>query len=264
MRQLFADRVLVLDWNAFIDEDPYKKRSITKQKKFIKEMKERTNQFIRETIYPEVLESIGKICEVRLEGEKSEIISIDYPKAFDSENLFPRIKLEIDARGSWMPNESSIITSYAAEEFPPIFEEPSCRVNVVKAERTFWEKAAILHKAAYRSEANDNDRELSRHYYDLAKLNKSGVKARAIDAANLLFDVIRFTQMFYPCSWARYDLAKPPTYRLIPENHMKRFLYGDYEKMKEMFFGEIPSFDEILENLTELESEINALDITGG
>ena len=54
-----------------------------------------------------------------------------------------------------------------------MFSEPECRIRTLKAERTFWEKATLLHAEAHRPlDVPVGDR-LSRHYYDVAKLYQS-------------------------------------------------------------------------------------------
>ena len=60
-----------------------------------------------------------------------------------------------------------------------MFEQRECVVRVIKAERTFWEKATILHHEAHRPEGNAQPPRYSRHYYDLAKMAQSPVKEQA-------------------------------------------------------------------------------------
>ena len=62
---------------------------------------------------------------------------------------------------------------------------------------------------------------------------------------------------FYPRKWARYDLAKFGTIKLLPPEHSVNELKNDYNDMKSMIYGKYPSFDEIIEIIRELEEEIN-------
>jgi hypothetical protein len=57
----------------------------------------------------------------------------------------PVVRLEMGARGDQWPAEDRTIISYAAETVPRPIREPRCRVLVLVAERTFWEKATVLH-----------------------------------------------------------------------------------------------------------------------
>ena len=46
--------------------------------------------------------------------------------------------------------------------------------------------------------------------------------------------------------------------RLSPNPDRLGALWSDYQNMSEMFFDEIPAFDEILDSLADLEARINA------
>ena len=74
----------------------------------------------------------------------------------------------------------------------------TCQVKAIVAERTFWEKATILHHEANRPADSNLPLRYSRHYYDLAMLASSPIKSSALDGFNLLNDVVEFKQKFYP------------------------------------------------------------------
>ncbi len=127
----------------------------------------------------------------------------------------------------------------------------------IAAERTFWEKATILHQEAHRT--TQIPQRYSRHYYDLHKLAASKIRATALANLNILSDVVQFKTRFYPSKWARYDLAIPGSFRLLPDNKENlRYLERDYLDMPVMIFGQAPSFESILKSLEELEAEINS------
>ena len=48
------------------------------------------------------------------------------------------------------------------------------------------------------------------------------------------------------------------TLKLIPPTHNRAALAADYKAMRTMLFGEVPSFDDILIRLTELEATLNS------
>ncbi|MCD4708934.1 MAG: nucleotidyl transferase AbiEii/AbiGii toxin family protein [Candidatus Sabulitectum sp.] len=251
---------LVLNWNEILDDDPNAPRSKNKQDKYNKKMDVASQAYVAHIILPEVEKLIGHVCSQEIFEKEPDSIQITYPSSFSSEYISPRIKLEIGAKASWVPNRSYTITSYAAEEFPEVFQNAVFTVNVVCARRTFWEKATILHQEAHRPADKIQPAGYSRHYYDLIKLNASPVKENAMNDLQLLKDVVEFKQRFYSTPWARYDLAIPPTFRLVPEEDVRQLLLKDYKGMQEMFFSEIPSFDEILFKLSELEIEINTIE----
>ncbi len=138
-----------------------------------------------------------------------------------------------------------------------MFEDSDCPVVAIKAERTFWEKATILHQQAHRITAMPPG--LSRHDYDLHRLAGDPVKDQALGNLRLLADVVQFKQRFYRCPWARYEDAKPGTFRLMPTDAGRKELKADYGRMGAMIFATPPTWGEILDSLTDLEDQINQM-----
>jgi hypothetical protein len=165
--------------------------------------------------------------------------------------------LEIGPLASWVPSSSRTIRSYAAEAFPQAFVDPICAVVAIDAERTCWEKATILHQEAHRAAAIPA--RYSRHYYDMYKLANSPIKNSSLSDLVLFRDVVEFKERFYYSSWARYDLARPGTFRLAPPESQTSTLARDYRAMRGMFFREPPEFTVIMDGLAVLELEINDL-----
>ena len=70
--------------------------------------------------------------------------------------------------------------------------------------------------------------------------------------------MVAFKQRFYPSAWARYDLAVRGSLKLLPTTPSQvEDLAQDYEEMQVMLFGAPPEFQEILDELRNLEAEIN-------
>jgi hypothetical protein len=100
---------------------------------------------------------------------------------------------------------------------------------------------------------------MSRHYYDLAQMAGSPVGESALNRIDLLERVATFKTVYFPTAWARYDLARPGTLRLVPEQRIMAELQRDYAAMQPMFFGDAPEFESIVDVLRELESRINGV-----
>ncbi|MFA5141114.1 MAG: nucleotidyl transferase AbiEii/AbiGii toxin family protein [Elusimicrobiota bacterium] len=171
--------------------------------------------------------------------------------------LRPVVRLELGARGEQWPAERSTIASYAAQAIPKPFKEPECTVPVLSAERTFWEKATILH-ALFHSPADKplRDRQ-SRHYYDVVKLYEKGPGKKALGDLSLLASVVKHKAVFFQSAAAKYDEAVPCTLRLVPPPSRKKELETDYARMREMIFGVPPSFDDIIAALEDIERQVN-------
>jgi len=63
--------------------------------------------------------------------------------------------------------------------------------------------------------------------------------------------------VFFASNRARYDLAKPGSLRLIPPAFRGKAIADDYAQMSSMIFGAIPSLDELIQGLADLEARIN-------
>ena len=171
----------------------------------------------------------------------------------------PAVKLEFGSKSDMWPSSISKITPYAAEFFPESFNEPFCELKVMTAERTFWEKATILHQEAHRPDDKPLPSRLSRHYYDLAMLSGTDIREKALNDLSLLKRVVEHKQYFFRCGWAQYDKAFPGTFRLISGESRLSGLRKDYDNMRMMMFENPPSFDEIITCLAQLEKDINNL-----
>lgn len=250
---------LILNWKILTEEDPEKQRTGKKQKSLNDEIREAGRHYIQSNLTPHLASIIAPICTCRSDPNDRNVINIDYPKSFSDRYIRPEIRLEIGPLASWLPYQTYQIHPYAAESFPELFVRAECQVHVIKAERTFWEKATILHHEAHRPPGSSQPPRNSRHYYDLARLAKSPIKEIALANLGILSSVVEFKKKFYPRGWANYDLAKPGTFRLIPEEHVLETVKKDYKEMRNMIYGTYYDYSEILSILRDLEVEINLL-----
>ncbi|MEF9880424.1 MAG: nucleotidyl transferase AbiEii/AbiGii toxin family protein [Clostridia bacterium] len=254
---------LILDWRLLgCEKDvPWQTRSNTKQDKFNKKINADTESFLLSTFLPVVQNDFESLLsdgfELSIDRNDPQTVLFAYPRIFGEGSILPMVRMEIGALAAWSPVQNMNIFSYAAKQYPKVFHSPGTQVLTVAPERTFWEKATILHKEACRTNGTLPSR-YSRHYYDLFCMNQSNVKALAFADFDLLASVVRFKNRFYPTGSAHYELAKPGTFRLMPPERSIQLLQSDYEHMKNMIYGNQPSFEEILACLQSMEEEINA------
>jgi hypothetical protein len=183
-----------------------------------------------------------------------------YPQAGGSgpEYIRPAVKIEMGARSDHWPKERREIVSYIGETLG----EPIgvAGVHALGAERTFWEKSTLLHAECHRPADKPMPARYARHFHDLARLANEPVAAKALEDAALRRRVVEHKTVYFRSSWARYDLAAPGAFRLVPDEARMAELKHDAEAMAEMFFSPPPPLDEVLETLRELEARINALE----
>lgn len=250
---------LILDWRELGQADPHQERSKTQQAKFNEATDLQAKKYIRDSLFTEISRLLAPLCKCRIEKDDEFSILVRYPLSTSDNYLRPEILLEIGPLASWLPSDAFSIYPYVAEHFPELFEKQSCLVPTILAKRTFWEKATILHQEAHREASKLMPLRYSRHYYDLALLAQSSVRTEALQDVKLLKEVTDFKQRFYPCAWARYDLVKPGSFKLLPSQERLLEINKDYIAMEGMIFDKKITFEDMMRNLKALEDEINAL-----
>lgn len=68
------------------------------------------------------------------------------------------------------PAGKHVIRPWVAEEFPELLADFRCELVALELERTFWEKATILHAEYHRDAAKPISDRFSRHYSDMAAM----------------------------------------------------------------------------------------------
>ncbi len=167
------------------------------------------------------------------------------------------VKLEFGSLTDQQPHGIHAIRPWIAESIPSAFADWSCSVVALEAERTFWEKATILHAEHHRPQDKPTPDRFSRHYADLARLSEHPSAPVALAMPDLRDRVVAWKGRFFHSAWARFDLARPGSFRLIPKPSRVRDLARDYEAMREMYLAVPPAFDRVLDTLRDLEQRIN-------
>jgi len=263
IKRFSEDIDLILDWRllGYGKDEPWQERSKTKQDAFNKDANSKAETFLAERFLPSFISDISDIIgeEAKAEIEKDDLqtISFQYPKLFSAEAILPSIRLELGALAAWTPAVDKLVMPYIYEHYPQLSQVTSTSVTTSSAERTFWEKATILHHEANRPESSDMPMRYSRHYYDLFCIAMSEHKATALEQLDLLQRVVEFKMKFYPRSWAKYNEAVQGLIKLVPPDSRLNALQDDYDSMAEMLFGDYPPFGELMGVIGDLEAEIN-------
>lgn len=170
----------------------------------------------------------------------------------------PMVKIEFGARADHWPVESGEVIPYMASVIPDAMLIEKTSVRVLAAERTFWEKAAILHMIYHYPDSKTIPPRMSRHYYDLYEMSRAAILDRALKHIELLKSVADHKSLFFKSSWAKYNEARVGTLRLVPINPDRiKVLKTDYRQMRQMFFTEPPSWEHIVKESRALEERIN-------
>ena len=170
--------------------------------------------------------------------------------------------VEFGARSTGEPNANRPVVCDAAAYLPGL-TFPEALPTVMLAERTFWEKATVIHVFC-RQERRRGER-LSRHWHDLARLDEAGTAARALaDRALALLSVARHKTMFLTENDTRgeridYECAVTGGLQLLPSGTAHSVLADDYAKTLAdgMLLDENEPFDALMERCAAIEARAN-------
>lgn len=228
---------------------------------------ERTRTFLMPRLEMAIVEHLGARSDgapwLRYEDEpvaRSPVVHFEYPSAEASgfDYLRREVKLELGSLTDQRPTEQHAVRAWVVDDFPAAFTEWHCQVTALELARTFWEKATILHAEHHRPEERATPDRYARHYSDMARLLGHANAAAMLADHVLCARVVAWKSRVFARQWARYDLAKPGTFRLLPPIPRLAALARDYAQMRAMFLTEPPEFDAVLGVLAAAEKTLNS------
>lgn len=257
---------VTLDYRAFDDDfNPFAEdASKNAIKKYSERLKDYVLQYANDVVAPFIdvqLKTFPRPDAYEIEvSEDGEKILIQYPSAVEDgdDYLKSSILIELGGRNVIDPNERHTVAPDIAELVSGL-DLPTGEVVVLSPERTFWEKATLIHVECNRKKFKSNADRLSRHWYDLRMLAEHVTGRAAINNRALLEDVVRHKQVFFNASYANYEACLDNQLCLIPGDDAIAGLRNDYEKMLQagMMYDISPSFDDIMTDIREIERHIN-------
>ena len=228
---------------------------------------------IREKLLPRLLDNeikpyldaqiaaAGLNATVEREGENLFVIyeaAAEYPAY-----VRPRVKLEFGARSTGEPAALRPIACDLAPAFPEL-EFPSATPRVMRAERTFWEKATLAHVYCLEGKLRGATG-FARHWHDLIRLGEAGFAAGAMSDRDLARAVADHKSKFFPAKDAHaapidYYAAIGGHLSLVPLGDAYALLKADYEAMIEAGYLErdAEAFEALMARCASLQDRINA------
>lgn len=225
-------------------------------------IRERLGQWITEQALPAIevhFDEAGLDAQLRADGDR---VFITYQPLFrDYGFVRPEVMVEFGARSTGEPREECLIECDAAIHLADI-AFPSARPHVMLAERTFWEKATAAHVFC-RQRRMRGDR-LSRHWYDLVRLDEIEYGTRALADHDLALDVARHKAVFFRENDINgnvidYTAAVSGDLQLVPEEPALGELADDYARMAAggMLLDDAEEFEVVMERCADIQVRAN-------
>jgi hypothetical protein len=241
------------------------------KKKEITALRKAANQYISNAFYPELKQRMAEkgftnvtweIINTQESDQDPKIVLLYYPNVIESVGYIqPKVQIEIGCRSLREPLKIVDCSSLIDEYYPQAsFAMPAIKVPTVVPERTFLEKIMLLHEEFSKPSQAIRVERLSRHLYDVYQLSKTETKQNALNDADLYETIVKHRFNFTRISNVNYNLHQPQTINPIPPKEVIKAWEADYNTMLlEMIYGDAPTFEELIQELILLRTEINNL-----
>jgi Nucleotidyl transferase AbiEii toxin, Type IV TA system len=227
---------------------------------------ERTRSFLMPRLEQVIVEHLGRrnggSAWLRYEDDpfaRSPVVHFEYPsaEAVGFEYLRREVKLELGSLTDQQPTGLHPVRAWVVDEFPAAFAGWQCSVTALELQRTFWEKATLLHAEHHRPTNQLTPDRYARHYADMGRLLQHASATSMLTDHTLCARVVDWKSRVFARLWTRYDLAKPGTFRLLPAADRRVGLARDYAQMRAMFLAVPPDFEALMAQLEAAEQTLN-------
>lgn len=235
-----------------------------------------TCSFVRETMQHDIAEQLHKngiaknkfqvnVDITHITTTDPETININYDSvltfSIDGGNglyVLPKIKVEVSGRSMNEPVNEVPLESMIDQVYPKApFAEPKFNVRAVLPERTFLEKLFLLHEEFAKPKDLIRVERMSRHIYDIGQMLKTPIVEKAIHNEQLYRQVVEHRRKFIGLRGFDYDTLYPDSLNIVPPETIIEQWKADYENMRlHMIYGESVSFEELINNLRDLNDRI--------
>ena len=177
--------------------------------------------------------------------------------------ILPKVKVEVSGRSMSEPVKEIALNSIIDQIYPEApFVEQKFMVRAVLPERTFLEKVFLLHEELAKPKGLIRVERMSRHMYDIGQILKTPIAERAINDKDLYRQVVEHRRIFIGLRGFDYDTLYPATLNIVPSASIIEQWKTDYDNMRlYMIYGESMSFEELINNLKDLNDRVKKLHI---
>jgi hypothetical protein len=239
--------------------------SRSQEKKWSQAIRQRLAELVSGKLAPDLATALaeqGLPAKVRAEDEQ---VFIDY-EAFGEGTGYvrPSVLLEFGARSTGEPHEPRPVRCDAAPHLPGV-SFPVATPQVMRPERTFWEKATAIHVFCAQGRFRGGAR-FARHWHDVTRLDIAGFADNAAKDRALAQAVAEHKSIFFAESMPEgapidYLAAVTGALALAPTGEARNTLAEDYQRMVEdgLLLDDAEPFDALLERCQALAERVNAI-----
>lgn len=212
-------------------------------KKQIKRLRKASSVFVRDELCQQLRNEVSSTgmdnwlnIEAEPDGEgdstypEPRVIYIRYKSIFDSDlpYLHSEVKLEIGARSLLEPTADAVVKSILEEGLPISTTIKQLAIPTAVAEKTFLEKAFLLHEL-FSSQLPKEANRKSRHLYDLVQMMNTDIAALAIANDELWNTIHHHRELFTSMSGVDYTPDIRKRICLLPPDDVIDYWRNDYK-----------------------------------
>lgn len=237
--------------------------SRSQEKRWTKAIRSRLSKWVGRDVLPVVEARLAaQRLSARVTADDDKVVIEYEPIAAGSGYVKPAVIVEFGARSTGEPSEIRPVTCDAAHHLRELVF-PNAKPRVMRAERTFWEKATAIHVFCAQGEFRGGER-FSRHWHDIVRLDQAGFAAAAIADRQLARAVARHKAVFFAESDSQgsvidYGAAVGGALHLVPDGGALAALSTDYARMVDdgLLLDEAEPFEKLLNECHAIQDRAN-------
>ena len=200
------------------------------------------------------LQSDGTLRPVDHDSDPTALL-LHYHSIADTQMAYvpPTVKIEISCLGMDEPFENRTITSLIYDAFPQEDDEMQMSIPIILPSRTFLEKTFLLNEEFQRR--TPRSLRMSRHLYDIEKLQDTHWAADALADATLYTTIVEHRKRFYHVGGVDYTTDMPQFINFIPQGEVTERYNSDYADMLQTYIYDKKSaltYEQLTARLEEL------------
>ena len=191
-----------------------------------------------------------------------QIIEIKYNTLFDTDYIQNKIMIEIGSRSLIEPSEIVQMRSLISDAFPDAaFADDYFSVPTVIPQRTFLEKAFLLHEEFQKPTERIRVDRMTRHIYDLEKMMDTDFAKEALNDKDLYNAIVEHRRTLTAMKEVDYSTHVPETINFVPPASVIEAWKKDYEGMQEyMIYGKSLPFNKLIERIKVLNERFRNIE----
>lgn len=181
-------------------------------------------------------------------------IEIHFKSLFTPDYIRDKVVIEIGARSLVEPSENIQLRSILADYYPKAnYADDYFTVPTVIPQRTFLEKAFLLHEEFQKPPEKIRVDRMTRHIYDLEKMMDTDFAESALNNKDLYNIIVQHRRTLTAMKEVDYSTHVPEKINFVPPIFILDSWRRDYEIMQSgMIYGQSLPFGQLIERIKEL------------